>query len=71
MQCSRYYAPRIFPNFRCGLTVLRSDGSQYDDGRRIDLTGNKVEELCPAPTPPRTPPPTRAPTPAPTPATGK
>ena len=63
--------------FSCGLTVLRSDGSQYDDERTITLTENKVEELCPKPTTttPPTPAPTQPPTPPPTPpptaATGK
>ena len=39
----------IFHILSCGVTILRSDGSQYDTGKTITLTEEKVEELCPRP----------------------
>ena len=39
----------VFYHISCGVTILRSDGSQYDAGKTITLTEKKVEELCPTP----------------------
>ena len=54
-----------FHNFSCEVTILRSDGSQYDSSNTITLTEKKVEELCPSLPSTTTPPPTTAPTSAP------
>ena len=37
----------IFDNCSCGLTILRSDNSQYDTSKTLTLTEKKVEEFCP------------------------
>ena len=47
----------VFHNLRCGLTILRPDGSQYDSSKTITLTKTKVEELCPTSPTTTTPPP--------------
>ena len=63
---------KIFRNLRCGLTILRPDGSQYDSSKTITLTKTKVEELCPtSPTTTTSPPPATTPAPAPATTSGK
>ena len=61
----------IADNFSCGLTLLRSDGSQYHSSNTVTLTETKVQELCPSSPPPTTttqpPPPPTTTTSAPTP----
>ena len=61
----------VSDNFSCGLTILRSDGSQYHSSNTVTLTETKVQELCPSSPPPTTttqpPPPPPTTTSAPTP----
>ena len=57
----------MFHHFSCGLTVLRSDGSQYNSRKTLTITEKTVEEICPTPST-TTPAPTPT-TPAPTPTT--
>ena len=53
----------IADNFSCGLTLLRSDGSQYHSSNTVTLTETKVQELCPSSPPPPPPPTTQPPPP--------
>ena len=46
---------------RCGVTILRPDGTEYDSSNKIQLTKKSVQKICPKPTT----------TPAPTPTTPK
>ena len=43
-----------FNNFSCGLTLLRSDQSQFKSVKTISVTKREVKELCPKPATSRT-----------------